>query len=84
VYGTGGAIGAAASLTFAREGATLSLVGRVAPRLEAVEATVRPVEGDSHHEAVDAGDPAAADEHADAAARLAGTMVAMPAGFEVS
>src|ERR1700754_4764183 len=62
VYGAGGSLGSATAKAFAREGATVHLVGRTREPLEAVAAEI----GDRARVAVlDATDEAAVDAHAD-------------------
>jgi NAD(P)-dependent dehydrogenase (short-subunit alcohol dehydrogenase family) len=62
IYGAGGPLGAAVARTFAREGATVHLVGRTRARLEAV--------GIGEPAVLDATDERAVDEHAAAVGRI--------------
>jgi NAD(P)-dependent dehydrogenase (short-subunit alcohol dehydrogenase family) len=62
IYGAGGSLGSATAKAFAREGATVHLVGRTREPLEAAAAEI----GERAHVAVlDATDEAAVDAHAD-------------------
>jgi NAD(P)-dependent dehydrogenase (short-subunit alcohol dehydrogenase family) len=62
IYGAGGSLGSATAKAFAREGATVHLVGRTREPLEAVAAEI----GERAHVAVlDATDEAAVEAHAD-------------------
>jgi NAD(P)-dependent dehydrogenase (short-subunit alcohol dehydrogenase family) len=70
VYGGGGSIGGATAATFAREGATVVLVGRTRATLEAVAAEIAAAGGTAEVAVVDAFDEAAVDAHvADVVAR---------------
>jgi NAD(P)-dependent dehydrogenase (short-subunit alcohol dehydrogenase family) len=70
VYGGGGSIGGATARTFAREGATVVLVGRTRAPLEAVAAEVTAGGGTAEVAVLDALDEAAVDAHvADVVAR---------------
>ena len=74
VYGAGGDLGGAVARTFAREGATVFLVGRTRSKLEAVAAAI----GDAAQVAeLDAADEAAVEEHADAVERTGGIDVSL-------
>jgi NAD(P)-dependent dehydrogenase (short-subunit alcohol dehydrogenase family) len=67
IYGAGGSLGSATAKAFAREGATVHLVGRTREPLEALAAEI----GERAHVAVlDATDEAAVDAHADAVGRI--------------
>jgi NAD(P)-dependent dehydrogenase (short-subunit alcohol dehydrogenase family) len=61
VYGGGGSIGGAVARTFAREGATVHLVGRTR---ETLEAAAEACDGRAEVAVLDAVDEAAVDEHA--------------------
>jgi NAD(P)-dependent dehydrogenase (short-subunit alcohol dehydrogenase family) len=65
IYGAGGSIGSAVARTFAREGATVHLVGRTREPLEALAAEIG-----GHAAALDATDERAVDEHAAAVGRI--------------
>lgn len=64
IHGGGGAIGGAAALAFAREGARVFLAGRTLVRLREVAELVRAAGGDVEIAEVDALDAAAVDAHA--------------------
>jgi NAD(P)-dependent dehydrogenase (short-subunit alcohol dehydrogenase family) len=72
IYGGGGSIGGAVARAFAREGARVSLAGRTRARLEEVAEQIRSAGGLAETAEVDALDPRAVDEHADAVAARAG------------
>jgi 3-oxoacyl-[acyl-carrier protein] reductase len=72
VYGGGGSIGGAVARAFAREGARVFLAGRTMDKLETVADEIRSSGGAADTAQVDALDPAAVDEHADAVAAEAG------------
>jgi 3-oxoacyl-[acyl-carrier protein] reductase len=72
VYGGGGSIGGAVARAFAREGARVFLAGRTMDKLETVAEEIRSSGGAADTAQVDALDPAAVDEHADAVAAEAG------------
>jgi len=65
VYGGGGAIGGAAALAFAREGARVFLAGRSRVRLEEVAELIRAVGGEVEVAVLEALDAAAVDAHAE-------------------
>ena len=71
IYGGGGAIGTAVARGFAREGATVHLVGRTPPTLERAAEQIRADGGTAHTAVVDALDEAAVDAHADDLAKPA-------------
>jgi 3-oxoacyl-[acyl-carrier protein] reductase len=62
IYGGGGALGSAVAKAFAREGATVHLVGRTRETLDAV---AEAIDGDARVAVVDAMDEAAVEAHAD-------------------
>jgi 3-oxoacyl-[acyl-carrier protein] reductase len=66
VYGGSGAIGGAAARAFAREGATVHLVGRTKSTLDAVAGDIRGAGGRAQTAEVDAFDREAVQAHADA------------------
>lgn len=72
VYGGAGAIGGAIARTFAREGATVCLVGRTQSKLDAVVRDIVASGGRATAAAVDAMDQAAVERHADSFAADAG------------
>lgn len=72
VYGAGGSLGGGVSRTFAREGATVHLVGRTQATLDAVAADIRDAGGTAEVAVVDALDEAAVTAHADAVAASGG------------
>ncbi|HEX6231513.1 MAG TPA: SDR family NAD(P)-dependent oxidoreductase [Jiangellaceae bacterium] len=74
VYGAGGAIGGAAALAFAREGARVFLVGRTLTRLEEVAKRIADIGGIAEVAELDALDRAAVDAHADDVAARAGSI----------
>lgn len=74
IYGAGGAVGAAVSRAYAREGARLFLAGRTRDRLEEVAGPLRAAGATVETASVDALDAAAVDRHADAVASAAGTV----------
>lgn len=65
VHGGGGAIGGAAALAFAREGARVFLAGRTLARLEEVAGPIRAAGGEVEVAVVDALDEAAVEAHAE-------------------
>jgi NAD(P)-dependent dehydrogenase (short-subunit alcohol dehydrogenase family) len=65
IHGAGGAIGGAAALAFAQEGAKLFLAGRNRGPLEQTAERIRAVSGAVDIDVVDALDPAAVDAHAE-------------------
>ena len=68
VYGAGGAIGSAVSRAYAREGATVHLVGRTRSTLEEVAQRIRHDGGAAHVAQVDVLERAAVARHADGVA----------------
>ncbi len=72
VHGGGGAIGGAAALAFAREGARLFLAGRSLGRLQEVAAQILAIGGEVDVDVLDVLDPAAVDAHAESVAARAG------------
>jgi NAD(P)-dependent dehydrogenase (short-subunit alcohol dehydrogenase family) len=74
IYGGAGAIGSAVARTFARDGATVHLVGRTLERLDRVADEIRAAGGVADTAQVDALDATAVDEHADAIAAQAGSL----------
>jgi NAD(P)-dependent dehydrogenase (short-subunit alcohol dehydrogenase family) len=74
VYGGGGSIGTAVARGFAREGATVYLVGRTPEPLERTAEVVRAEGGTAHTAVVDALDEAAVEAHAESVATEAGSL----------
>lgn len=74
IYGAGGDIGGAVARTFAREGASVFLVGRTRASLEAVAEAIRADGGTAEVAELDALDEAAVDEHARGVAAQAGSL----------
>ena len=74
IYGAGGGIGGGVARTFAREGATVFLVGRTRESLAAVAADIAAAGGSAEVTVVDALDEQAVDEHARAVASEAGSI----------
>jgi NAD(P)-dependent dehydrogenase (short-subunit alcohol dehydrogenase family) len=74
IYGAGGAIGGGVARTFAREGATVFLVGRTREKLDAVAADITAAGGSAEVAVVDALDEQAVDAHARAVATQAGSI----------
>lgn len=68
VYGAGGSLGGGVARTFAREGATLHLVGRTEAKLEAVATDIRSAGGTAEVAVLDALDEPAVVAHADGVA----------------
>jgi 3-oxoacyl-[acyl-carrier protein] reductase len=64
IYGGGGSIGGAVARAFAREGATVELVGRTAASLDAVAEEIRAAGGSAGTAVLDALDAAAVEAHA--------------------
>jgi NAD(P)-dependent dehydrogenase (short-subunit alcohol dehydrogenase family) len=64
IYGAGGQIGTGVARTFAREGATVFLVGRTEATLQVVAADIASRGGQAHVAVVDALDEHAVEEHA--------------------
>jgi 3-oxoacyl-[acyl-carrier protein] reductase len=73
VYGAG-AIGRAAAIAFAQEGAKVHLASRTPKRLEAVAEEIRSAGGSVETAQLDALDETAVDEHADAVAARSGSV----------
>jgi 3-oxoacyl-[acyl-carrier protein] reductase len=74
VYGGGGKIGGAIARAFAREGATVHLVGRTLATLDRVADDIRAAGGAAESAEVDAFDEAAVREHADAVVGRGGSL----------
>jgi 3-oxoacyl-[acyl-carrier protein] reductase len=74
IYGAGGAIGAAVSEAFAREGAQVFMAGRSADPLEEVATRIRGRGGVAHVARLDALDEFAVDAHADEVAANGGSL----------
>ena len=74
IYGAGGAIGGGVARTFAREGATVFLVGRTREKLDAVAKDITAAGGSAEVAVVDALDEQAVDAHARAVAAQAGSI----------
>jgi 3-oxoacyl-[acyl-carrier protein] reductase len=74
VYGGAGAIGGAVARAFGREGATVHLVGRTLPALQAVADDIRSAGGTAETAAFDAFDEAAVDAHAAVVAERFGSL----------
>ncbi len=72
IHGGGGAIGGAAALVFALEGARVFLAGRTLVRLEQVAERIRSAGGRVEVDVVDALDAAAVTAHAERVAKLGG------------
>ena len=72
IYGAGGNIGGGVARTFAREGATVFLVGRTREKLEAVAQSITSAGGSAEVAVVDALDEQAVVAHAQAVAAQAG------------
>ena len=70
LYGAGGDLGSGVARTFAREGATVHLVGRTREPLEAAAAQVAADGGTAHVAVVDVLDEAAVEAHLDAVGRV--------------
>lgn len=71
VYGGGGALGGVAARAFARAGAQVFLVGRSAPRLDAVAQDITAAGGTVHRDTLDVLDAAAVERHANRVAERA-------------
>src|SRR6478609_8321553 len=71
IHGGGGAIGRAAALAFAREGARIFLAGPTLARLQEVADQVRAAGGQVDVDVVDALNPAAVEAHAESVAARA-------------
>src|SRR5437016_8478425 len=74
IYGAGGWIGSGVARTFAREGATVFLVGRTREKLDAVAANITAAGGSAEVAVVDALDEQAVDAHVRAVAAQAGSV----------
>jgi NAD(P)-dependent dehydrogenase (short-subunit alcohol dehydrogenase family) len=74
IYGGGGKVGGAVARAFAREGATVHLVGRTPATMEQVARDIREGGGVATIAPVDALDEAAVDTHADGIARDHGSL----------
>lgn len=74
IYGGGGGIGSAVARAFAREGATVHLVGRTLAKLDAVADDIRGAGGNAETTVVDALDEAAVDAHADSVVSQYGSL----------
>jgi len=74
IYGAGGAIGGGVARTFAREGATVFLVGRTREKLDAVAKDITAAGGSAEVAVVDALDEQAVEAHARAVAAQAGSI----------
>src|SRR5882762_2498302 len=74
VYGAGGGIGGGVARTFAREGATLFLVGRTRATLQKVADEITSSGGRAHVALLDALDEKAVDKHAKAVVDQAGSI----------
>jgi len=72
IHGGGGAIGGAAALAFAQEGAHVFLAGRSLGRLREVADRIRAIGGEVDVDVVDALEPAAVEAHAEGVAARAG------------
>jgi NAD(P)-dependent dehydrogenase (short-subunit alcohol dehydrogenase family) len=71
IHGGGGAIGGAAALAFAREGARVFLAGRTLGRLQEVAELIQAAGGEAEVAVVDALDAAAVEAHAESVAARA-------------
>jgi NAD(P)-dependent dehydrogenase (short-subunit alcohol dehydrogenase family) len=74
IYGAGGRIGRGVAQTFAREGATVFLVGRTREKLEAVAQEITTAGGSAEVAVVDALDEQAVDAHVRAVVSKAGSI----------
>jgi NAD(P)-dependent dehydrogenase (short-subunit alcohol dehydrogenase family) len=74
IYGAGGAIGGGVARTFAREGATVFLVGRTRAKLDALADAIRANGGVAEVAVLDALDEQAVDAHAQAVVAQAGSI----------
>jgi NAD(P)-dependent dehydrogenase (short-subunit alcohol dehydrogenase family) len=72
IYGAGGSIGSGVARTFAREGATVFLVGRTPEKLDVVAKEIRSAGGSAEVALVNALDEEAVDAHARAVVAQAG------------
>jgi NAD(P)-dependent dehydrogenase (short-subunit alcohol dehydrogenase family) len=74
VYGAAGNVGTALATAFAREGARVHLAGRTGTTLDELADRIRTDGGRAETAVLDALDPAAVDEHADAVAASRGSV----------
>jgi len=74
IYGAGGSIGSGVARTFAREGATVFLVGRTREKLDVVARDIRSAGGSAEVAVVDALDEQAVDAHVRAVVAQAGSI----------
>jgi NAD(P)-dependent dehydrogenase (short-subunit alcohol dehydrogenase family) len=74
IYGAGGGIGGGVARTFAREGATVFLVGRTREKLDALAKDITSAGGSAEVAVVDALDEQAVDAHVRAVAAQAGSV----------
>src|SRR4051812_49038172 len=74
IYGAGGSIGSGVAQTFAREGATVFLIGRTRDKLAALAQNITSDGGAAEVAVVDALDEQAIDAHAQAVAAQAGSI----------
>src|SRR5215212_1572939 len=74
IYGAGGSIGSGVARTFAREGATVFLVGRTREKLDAVANDITSAGGSAQVAVLDALDEQAVEAHAQAVAAQAGSI----------
>ena len=74
IYGAGGSIGGAVARAFAREGASVFLVGRTKAKLDTLADTIRSQGGVAHAAVVDALDAQAVDAYVDAVVAQAGAI----------
>jgi NAD(P)-dependent dehydrogenase (short-subunit alcohol dehydrogenase family) len=74
IYGAGGSIGSGVARTFAREGATVFLVGRTREKLDALAKEITAAGGSAEVAVVDALDEQAVDAHVRAVAAQAGSI----------
>jgi NAD(P)-dependent dehydrogenase (short-subunit alcohol dehydrogenase family) len=74
IYGAGGSIGTAVSQAFARAGARVFLCGRTRQPLEALARKITSAGGSAEAATVDALNPDAVEQHADAVAAKAGSL----------
>jgi NAD(P)-dependent dehydrogenase (short-subunit alcohol dehydrogenase family) len=74
IYGGGGGIGAGVAKTFAREGATVFLVGRTQDKLDAVANDIKAAGGKAHVAVIDALDEQAVEDHVKDVVSTAGSV----------